>query len=257
MIVDERRSKILGMAEQLGFVSLQQLSAAVDASESTVRRDLEYLDRQGHIHRTRGGATYSGESLTDLSVRESRASAEKQAIAQQTADLISEGETVLLDGGTTTLEVARHLAGKALQVVTNSLPIASLLMNQHQIELIFIGGYVYPKTGVALGDQAVEALRNIYVSRLVMSAGGVTSEGLFNSNALLVDTERQMFRAAECVLLVADHTKFGQRALSHLSPLDEVDQVVSDTGLSKEWQDMLSDRGIVVRLAELPAAVTP
>ena len=90
-----------------------------------------------------------------------------------------------------------------------------------------------------------------------MSAGGVTSEGLFNSNALLVDTERQMFRAAERVLLVADHTKFGQRALSHLSPLDEVDQVVSDTGLSKEWQDMLSDRGIVVRLAELPAAVTP
>ena len=255
MLVDQRRSKILGLAEQLGFVSLQQLTSAVDASESTVRRDLEYLDSQGHIHRTRGGAAYSGESLTDLSVREICASTEKQAIARQTASLISEGETVLLDGGTTTLEVARHLVARTLQVVTNSLPIASLLMNQDRIELIFIGGYVYPKTGVALGDQAVEALRNIYVSRLVMSAGGVTSEGLFNSNALLVDTERQMIRAAEHVMLVADHTKFGQRALSHLCPLDEVDQVVTDTGLSGEWQDVLSERGIIVRLAESAAEV--
>ncbi len=249
MLVEQRRSRILELVERMGFVSLQQLIAAVGASESTVRRDLEQLHTQGHIHRTRGGATYSGESLTDLAVRENRASLEKLAIAEHTAGLISDGETVLLDGGTTTLEVARHLTGKALQVVTNSLPIANLLMNQSQIELIFIGGYVYPKTGVALGDQAVEALRNIYVSRLVMSAGGVTSEGLFNSNALLVDTERQMIRSAERVTLVADHSKFGQRALSHLCPLEEVDQVVSDDRLSQEWQDALSERGIVVRRA--------
>jgi DeoR/GlpR family transcriptional regulator of sugar metabolism len=257
MLVDQRRSKILELSERMGFVSLQQLAAAVEASESTVRRDLEYLDGQGHIHRTRGGAAYSGESLTDLSVRESRASVEKQAIARQTASLISDGETILLDGGTTTFEVARHLTGKALQVVTNSLPIASFLMNQEQIELIFIGGYVYPKTGVALGDQAVEALRNIYVSQLVMSAGGVTSEGLFNSNALLVDTERQMIRAAERVTLVADHTKFGQRALSHLCPLDQVDQVVSNATLSQEWQDVLRERGISVQLAEGTPELAP
>lgn len=253
MLVDQRRSRILKLAEERGFVSLQQLAAAVEASESTIRRDLEYLDSQGFIHRTRGGAAYSGESITDLSVRESRASVEKRAIAAETASLITPGETVLLDGGTTTLEVARHLTGKTLQVVTNSLPIASLLMNQERIELIFIGGYVYPKTGVALGDQAVEALRNIYVSRLVMSAGGVTSEGLFNSNALLVDTERQMIRAAERVTLVADHTKFGQRALSHLCPLNEVDQVVSDSGLSDEWRDLLNGQGIAVRLTESAA----
>ncbi|MCH2202289.1 MAG: DeoR/GlpR family DNA-binding transcription regulator [Fuerstiella sp.] len=250
MFVDQRRSKILDLVERMGFVSLQQLAAAVEASESTVRRDLEYLDAQGHIHRTRGGAAYSGESLTDLSVRESRASVEKQAIARHMADLISSGDTVLLDGGSTTLEVARHLTGKVLQVVTNSLPIASLMMNQERIELIFIGGYVYPKTGVALGDQAVEALRNIYVSQLVMSAGGVTSEGLFNSNALLVDTERQMIRAAEHVTLVADHTKFGQRALSHLCPLNEVNQVVSNISLGQDWQDMLRGKGITLSLAD-------
>ena len=254
MLVDERRSKILKITEELGFVSLQRL---VGASESTVRRDLDYLDRQGQIHRTRGGASYAGESLTDFSVRQSQASREKRSIARCTAELIRPGETVLLDGGTTTLEVARHLKGKSLQVVTNSIPIASLLMNQTEIELIFIGGYVYPKTGVALGDQAVEALRNIYVSRLVMSTGGVTSEGLFNSNALLVDTERQMIRAAERVTLVADHSKFGQRALSHLCPLEEVDQVVSSGELTQEWQDVLRERAIAVLLADPVAAGVP
>ncbi len=244
MITDERRDKILRIAEESGFVSLQRLVAEVGASESTVRRDLEFLDAQGHLHRTRGGAAYSGDSLADFDVRQNKASLEKRMIAQRTAELILPGETVLLDGGTTTLEVARHLHGKPLQVVTNSLPIASLLMNVNEVELIFIGGYVYPKTGVALGDQAVAALKNINVSRLVMSAGGVTADGLFNSNALLVETERQMIAAAERVTLVADSGKFGQRALSHLCPLESVHEIVTDDGLSEEWYETLARLGI-------------
>ncbi|APZ93862.1 DeoR/GlpR family DNA-binding transcription regulator [Fuerstiella marisgermanici] len=251
MITDERRSKILQIAEESGFVSLQQLVAEVGASESTIRRDLEYLDTQGHLHRTRGGAAYAGESLMDFDVRQNQASREKQLIAQRTAERIPAGETVLLDGGTTTLEVARFLNGKPLQVVTNSLPIASLLMNQPEIELIFVGGYVYPKTGVALGDQAIEALKKINVSRLVMSTGGVTSEGLFNSNALLVETERQMIASAERVTLVADSTKFGQRALSHLCPLSAVHEIVTDDGMSDEWRQTLLAGGIELEVVEV------
>lgn len=240
MLSEQRRSKILQIAEESGFVSLQQLVAEVGASESTVRRDLEYLDAQGHLHRTRGGAAYGGDSLTDFDVRQNQASLQKRMIARRTAERILPGETVLLDGGTTTLEVAKYLHGKPLQVVTNSLPIASLLMNQTDVELIFIGGYVYPKTGVALGDQAVASLRNINVSRLVMSAGGVTEDGLFNSNALLVETERQMIEAAERVTLVADSGKFGQRALSHLCPLNAVHEIVTDDGLNEAWLERLA-----------------
>ncbi len=250
MITDERRSKILQIAEESGFVSLQQLVAEVGASESTIRRDLEYLDTQGHLHRTRGGAAYAGESLMDFDARQNQASREKQLIAQRT-ERIPAGETVLLDGGTTTLEVARFLNGKPLQVVTNSLPIASLLMNQPEIELIFVGGYVYPKTGVALGDQAIEALKKINVSRLVMSTGGVTSEGLFNSNALLVETERQMIASAERVTLAADSTKFGQRALSHLCPLSAVHEIVTDDGISDEWRQTLLAGGIELEVVEV------
>ena len=250
MITEERRAKILQIAEASGFVSLQRLVELVNASESTVRRDLEYLDSQGHLHRTRGGAAYAGESLTDFDVRQNQASLEKRLIARRAAELIEPGETVLLDGGTTTLEVARSLHGKALQVVTNSLPIASHLMNQASIELIFVGGYVYPKTGVALGELSISALKTVNVSRLVMSAGGVTEEGLFNSNALLVETERQMIAAAEHVTLVADSTKFGQRALTQLCPMTDVDEVVTDAGISEQWRSRLASQDIRVELVE-------
>lgn len=244
MIVDERRSKILQITEESGFVALQRLVAEVGASESTIRRDLEFLDAAGLIQRTRGGASFLGDSQSDFDARRSHASVEKQQIARRTAELISPGETVLLDGGTTTLEVARYLTGKSLQVLTNSLPIASLLMNRAEIELIFIGGYVYPKTGVALGEQSVEALKKMHATRLVMSTGGITADGLFNSNALLVETERQMIRAADRVTLVADSSKFGQRALSHLCPLDDVDEIITDDGMSESWRQVMESAGL-------------
>ncbi len=251
MILEERRSKILRITEESGFVSLQRLVAEVGASESTIRRDLEYLDASGQIQRTRGGAAFAGDSFVDFDARRSQASLEKQQIARRAASLISPGETILLDGGTTTLEVARHLAGKSLQVVTNSLPIASLLMNSSEVELIFIGGYVYPRTGVALGEQAVEALKSMHVSRLVMGTGGVTAEGLFNSNALLVETERQMIRVADRVMLVADSSKFGQRALSHLCPLDAVHQIVTDEGVSSEWRQVIQSSGLEIDVVQI------
>lgn len=250
MIVDERRSKILKIAEESGFVSLQRLVAEVGASESTIRRDLEFLDAAGHIQRTRGGASFLGDSQSDFDARKVRASLEKQHIARRTAELISQGETVLLDGGTTTLEVARYLTGKSLQVLTNSLPIALLLMNRPEIELIFIGGYVYPKTGVALGEQSVEALKKMHATRLVMSTGGITAEGLFNSNALLVETERQMIRAADRVTLVADSSKFGQRALSHLCSLSDVDEIVTDEGMSGDWRQVMESAGLRLEIVE-------
>ena len=122
-------------------------------SESTIRRDLEALDLAGSIKRTHGGAVYTGEvrSMPAFDERTGTAAAEKRAIGLAAAALLEDGDTVLLDGGTTTLEVARALVGRRVQVVTNSLPIAQLLASSQQTDLILIGGYVYPRTGVALG----------------------------------------------------------------------------------------------------------
>jgi DeoR/GlpR family transcriptional regulator of sugar metabolism len=251
MLLDQRRQDILSLIESIGFVSMQQLSERAGVSESTIRRDLEYLENVGQIRRTRGGAAYVGESLTTLDERSVKARPQKKAVGRAAAALVQSGESILLDGGTTTLEVARNLAGKSLQVVTNSLPVVNLLANQSQIELVVIGGYVYPKTGVALGPIATAALAGIHVRRLFMSVGGITERGLYNSNSLLAETEQAMLSAAEEVIVVTDSGKFGHVALAHLCGLERVHRVVADSEISSEWKDLLSNAGIALTIAEV------
>lgn len=249
MLLDQRRQNVLQIIEKEGFVALKQLADLVAASESTVRRDLEYLEEIGQIRRTRGGASYVGESVTTLDERYTKNLLQKQEVGRAAADLIQSGEAVMLDGGTTTLELARNLEGKSLQVVTNSLPIVGLLANQPSIELVMLGGYVYPKSGVALGPLTMKALSEIHVRRLFISVGGITERGLFNSNTLLVDTERAMLAAAEEIIVVTDSSKFGHSALAHLCPLNRVQRVVVDSGITDEWRHQLDRDGIAVTVA--------
>jgi DeoR family fructose operon transcriptional repressor len=250
MLLDQRRDSILEIIESKGFVSLQELSDRLGASESTVRRDLEHLDRIGQIRRTRGGAAYVGDSLTTFEERKQTATEEKQRIGRFAAELIESGETVLLDGGSTTLEVARQLVGKTLQVVTNSLPIVNLLVGVSSIELVYLGGYLYPKTGVALGSLTVAALKQIHARRLIMSTGGITAAGLFNSNSLLVEAERQMIEAVDEVIVVADSSKFGHLELTHLAPLDTVDRLVTDARITGDWRRTVTESGVELIVAE-------
>lgn len=240
MLLDERRRQVLKAIEERGFISLHDLAQRCEVSESTLRRDLEHLDRIGQIRRTRGGAAYVGESLTAFEDRSHQAAPEKRRIAAAVASLIGAGETILLDGGTTTYEVARCLAGKPLQVVTNSLPIAALLVNRAEIELIFVGGYLYPKTGVALGPLAVATLADMRASRLVMSVGGLTEHGLYNTNSLLVETERKMIEAADEVIVACDSGKFGRPALAKIAELGIADRLVTDNNLSDDWRRRLA-----------------
>ena len=250
MLVDERRQTILQIIEKKGFVSLAQLMDLVGASDSTIRRDLEVLDGGGQVRRTRGGATYIGESLTSFDTRRTKATEQKERIAQAAAALVQTGETVILDGGTTTLEVARQLAGRSLQVVTNSIPIVNALVNSPETELIVIGGFLYPKTGVNLGPIAVEALKSIHARRLFISVGGITASSLFNSNALLVETERQMIEAAEEVIVVSDSSKLGHSALAQLCSLQTVDRLITDAGITEEWRQIVDRAGVELTVVE-------
>src|SRR5262249_12775927 len=137
----------------------------------------------------------------------------------------------LIDGGTTTLELARLLVDRPLQIVTNSLPIAQLFASSRETDLVILGGYVYPRTGVALGPLTMRMLDDIHVHQLIMGVGGITAEGLFNSNVLLVETERAMMRAADEVVVLADHTKIGQKALAFLCGLTDIDTLIVDRGI--------------------------
>ena len=113
---------------------------------------------------------------------------------REAVKLIEDGDTVLLDGGSTTYEVARLLVGRPLQIVTNSLPVANLFASNANHDLVLVGGYVYPRTGVALGPYANEMLARLNVRRTILSVAGINERGFFNSNLLLVETERAMMR---------------------------------------------------------------
>lgn len=177
---------------------------------------------------------------------------EKRLIGQRMAALIADGETVLLDGGTTTYEVARALVGRSLQVVTNSLPIANLLASCRDIDLVIIGGYVYPKTGVALGPLANRAIRDLNVDRAVMSVAGVTARGLFNGNLLLVETEQTMMRSAKETNVVTDHTKFGRSGIAFLADWSSIARVVVDDGLTEDQRAMVGSNVDLVIANEKP-----
>src|SRR4029077_10931251 len=134
--------------------------------------------------------------------------------------------------------------GRSLQIVTNSLPIASLFASSRETDLVILGGYLSPKTGVALGPLTVRMMEDIHVHQLVMSIGGITSKGLFNSNLLLVETERQMMRCCDEVVIVADHTKIGRLALAFLCQLSEIDTLIVDQQATEQQREMLTQAGV-------------
>ncbi len=173
----------------------------------------------------------------------------KKAIAREAAALIENGDTVLLDGGSTTYEVARLLVGRPLQVVTNSLPVANLFASSATTDLVLVGGYVYPRTGVSLGPYANEMLSRINVRRTVLSVAGITERGYFNSNLLLVETERVMIEAADEVIVVADSTKVGRQSLALLCELGGVGRLVVDDGVSQEWRKTIQQSGVKLTVA--------
>jgi DeoR/GlpR family transcriptional regulator of sugar metabolism len=255
VLVEERRQKVLEMVSVKGFATLNDLAQAINVSESTIRRDLDYLHQHGLVKRTHGGAMFDGEgsALPALEERSSSQLEEKRLVARAAAARIQNGDAVLLDGGTTTLEVARLLVGRSIQIVTNSLPIANLFASNPETELVILGGYVYPKTGVALGPLTLQMLKDIHVQQMVMSVGGITAKGFFNSNLLLVETERQMMRCADEVVVVADHTKIGRQALAFLCGFGDIDTLIVDGGLSTAQRPIVDQTDARLIIAEQPA----
>jgi DeoR/GlpR family transcriptional regulator of sugar metabolism len=250
----DRRSRLLDLIRIRGFAALDELVRELGVSESTIRRDLDALEEQGRARRTHGGVLYSGgmPRLAEFDERQPANWAAKRAIAVAAAAVISDGETVLLDGGTTTYEVARLLVGRSLQVVTNSLPVANLFASEARTDLVLLGGYVSPRTGVCLGPYANELLGRLHVTTTVLSAAGISDEGLFNAHLLLAETEQAMLKAAGRVVVVADSSKFGRKSLTLVSALDAIDIFVSDDGLSPAWRTAIKAADAELMIAAVP-----
>jgi DeoR family fructose operon transcriptional repressor len=247
-----RQLKIRHMLESQEFVDFQSLCGTLDASESSIRRDLVTLESGGVIRRVYGGAMAvqaSNSHLLDFDFQSSRMREEKKRIAQVAAGLLEDGQTVILDGGSTVAALARELVGRSLHVLTNSLPIADIFANARQIELTLTGGFLYPRLRAMVGPLCEHMLSAVRADVLVMGIGGVTEAGFSNNNTLVVGPERKMIEVSSKVIIVTDHSKFGRSAMIPVAPLEEAHVVVSDMGLAAGHRAMLEGRGVEVLLA--------
>jgi DeoR/GlpR family transcriptional regulator of sugar metabolism len=250
-VTDSRRAKLRELIRSQGFVSIPDLRSALEVSESTIRRDLDYLVSEGEAQRTHGGVFFTG-GAASLRLFEDRRVGQwtaKRQVAVAASRLIDDHDTLLLDGGSTTYELARQLVGRPLQIVTNSLPVANLFASSDQVDLVLLGGYVHSRTGVSLGPYANQMLASLNVQKAVLSIAGADQRGYYNSNLLLVETERSMMRCADQTIVVADSSKFGRSSLAKLCSLSEVQTVVTDEGLADKWREQLDAACVQLVLA--------
>ena len=251
MITEQRRDRLLEVIRQRGFASLNDLATELEVSESTVRRDLDHLEDVGAAKRTHGGAFYTGPSpqLPHFRIRQEQQWDKKKQIADCAAQLVEDGDVILLDGGSTTYELAQRLVDRHIQVVTNSLPVANLFTTSSHVDLILVGGYVHLRTGVSLGPYANQMLASLNVRKAFLSVAGISERGFFNSNLLLVETERAMLKAADEAIILTDSTKLGRQSLALLCELSEVQSVVVDNEIGEDWRSRILACGTEVLVA--------
>ncbi len=248
---EARQYRISEYLQKVEFASLEEIAKQVDASVSTVRRDLSLLETSGTVRRTHGGARILSPKTDEFtfSARDMHQLAEKEAIGRACAELILPNQSVIIDAGTTVYHVARHLESKAPQIVTNSLPVANLFASANRLEVVVSGGVIYPRLGVLVGPLAVEAFSKIHADVAIMSAGGISLEGITNSHGLLIDIQRAMIQGAQKVIFCFDHTKFGRKSVLPLCELDCVDTIVSDSAAPAQLVEQLRAHGIEVVVA--------
>src|SRR6266481_7837851 len=248
---EARQYRIGEYLQKVEFASLEEIARQVDASVSTVRRDLSLLEASGTVRRTHGGARIAVPRSDEFtfSARDTHQLAEKEAIGRVCAELIKPNQSVIIDAGTTAYHVARHLESKAPQIVTNSLPVANLFASANRLEVVLSGGVIYPRLGVLVGPLAVEAFSKIRADVAIMSAGGLVLDGITNSHGLLIDIQKAMIRAAQRVIFCLDHTKFGRQSVLPLCDLDCVDTIVADAAAPSDLVEQLRSRGIEVVVA--------
>jgi DeoR/GlpR family transcriptional regulator of sugar metabolism len=245
-----RQKRICEMLEAQGECSVEELAEALGVSGMTIRRDLHALAEQGKAIRTHGGAALDVRISFqfDFLRRAKQHEAAKTAIAMAAAALVENGQSVLLDSGTTTLALSRQLkAKKDLTVVTTSLPIASQLQYDQQISVLLLGGYVRPGSPDLAGAMTEANLETLHADVAFVGADGIDSRGnVYNHSPEVARMLTKMAAAASRVFVVADHSKLGQTALWRFGRLKDWTGLITDADANRRWLSSLEKSGVHV-----------
>jgi DeoR family ulaG and ulaABCDEF operon transcriptional repressor len=255
MHATERERVILGAVSDSGFVSYRQLERLLDASPATIRRDLARLEREKRIVRVHGGARSPngqggapGTALHlagtpfDEALRHNLA--QKQAIGRAAADLCRRGEGVMIDGGTTTLQMCPHLAGLDLQVLTGSLHIVNALLAQPATRILVPSGALFREQNIILAPAGEESMPRFHAPKLFMGAASVGPQGIMQADVILVANERRFVDRAEQVIILVDSSKFIASSGAVVCGLDEIDVLITDDGISEAQAEMVRGAGV-------------
>lgn len=245
-----RRAIILHKLETEGQVDVGALSQELEVSEVTIRNDLRRLEQKNMLIRARGGAIRLDRVGQDFSISDKSKLhfEQKKSIGMAAAKLVDDGDTIILDSGTTTLEIARNLGKHTkLTVITNALNVASQLAEHQDVNVIVPGGFLRKNSLSLVGTTAEDSFRNYFCDKLFLAVDGFsTTHGLSTPNVEEAHLNRTMIDISKKVIVVTDSSKFHKRSFAFIAPVSQVDVVITDAGIPAEDHRKLENMGVQV-----------
>lgn len=252
----ERHRIILSAVQDRPVATVVELCNLTGASEATIRRDIATLHMQQKLRRVRGGAEainppqFVGLAGRTFAVNETMRTSEKQAIARAAVDLCEDGDSIIINGGTTTFQMVHPLATRRCQVFTNSFPIAEHLLKHSKNTIMLSGGTIYREQNIILSPFDNDVTRNFYAKRMFMGAQGLGPLGLMEADPLLIQAEQKLIGQADELVVLADSSKFERRSSLVLCPLNRITTVITDEGISDKAAAMLDAADVTLVVAQ-------
>lgn len=252
MFAEERQNKIVVILEENGSVRVTELSEYFKVSEATIRRDLQEMEEKKLLKRTHGGAvkfdiTNFEPSFLD---KKNKKNKEKIDIGKLAAGMVKDGDTIILDSGTTTLEIARYINAQNITVITNSVDIAVELMNKEKVDLIIAGGIIRNSTRAMVGHICENTYKNFRVDKAFIGANGISiNQGITTPNFIEAQAKKAMINCANKVIVTADDSKFGNVCFSLICPIEKVTSIVTSGDVAEETIDNFKSIGIDIKIA--------
>ena len=253
MLSAERHESILRVLRNGQFASVAEITELLQCSEATIRRDLARLESEGRLRRVRGGAErielpqdFQPQSMQlPFEYRKGILLEKKRLIGRKAASLCTEGETVIIDGGSTTFQMVEFLLETRLKIITNSFAIAEVLVKRSRNTVILNGGIVYPDSQMILDPFHDETFKNYPATKVFMGAYGIDEMGATNADTLLViRTERAMIEQGKELIILVDSSKFNRRGNLFLCGFDKISTIITDNGISAEQREMVRSHGV-------------
>ena len=256
----ERHRIILSAVEDRPVVTISDLVEMTVSSEATIRRDVAALHKQGKLRRVRGGAEaiappqFVGLAGRPFSINETRHTAEKQAIAREAVALCKDGDSIIINGGTTTFQMVHPLANRRMQIFTNSFPIAEHLLKHSKNTILLSGGVIYREQNIILSPFENDVTRNFYAKRMFMGAQGLGPIGLMEGDPLLIQAETKLIDQADELVVMVDSSKFASRSSLVLCQLERITTVITDDGIDDNAARMIEAAGVRLIVAAISAS---